>query len=311
MTRTLVLVACGVVLLTPTLCAGQDRQQLQTFAELRQLQEEVTQLQLSVNGLVDAVKASNDKFDAKLDGQNDALLKRLADQKIDVQNISDSERALKSKLDQTNVDVSSLTQGLEGIRQAIAALRTTVIQSLTPPPADASDLLAAYTGASPTPPVNAGAQTAAGAPPVAGGAAATPSNPSGVSPQRNYAAAYADYVASQYDLAVSGFTDYLKRFPTMPDAANAQYYLGDSYFYQGKNKEAVQAYDTFITTYKDSTFQPDAYFRQASAYEKLGPSYKDKAVQNYQYLIKNFPNDTWKALAQQALDRMGIKLAGD
>jgi TolA-binding protein len=39
----------------------------------------------------------------------------------------------------------------------------------------------------------------------------------------------ADYMGARYELAISGFQDFLERFPQTPDAPRAQLYIGDSY----------------------------------------------------------------------------------
>ena len=73
---------------------------------------------------------------------------------------------------------------------------------------------------------------AAGGPPAAAGL--------GTSPQRAYDAALSDYWGSDYDLAISGFEAYLTTFPKSERADDAQFYIGQSYYNQGKYTEAAR-----------------------------------------------------------------------
>ena len=41
--------------------------------------------------------------------------------------------------------------------------------------------------------------------------------------------AWADYTAGSYDLAIEGFTSYVRSFPKSEFADNAQFYIGESY----------------------------------------------------------------------------------
>src|SRR6185295_20129728 len=72
----------------------------------------------------------------------------------------------------------------------------------------------ARSGAAPAPPV------AAVPPPARGGASA----------EESYQAAYLDFSKGLYPLAVSGFRDFLRRFPDSPLADSSQYWIGEAYF---------------------------------------------------------------------------------
>ncbi len=54
-----------------------------------------------------------------------------------------------------------------------------------------------------------------------------------------YDAAYRDYSRGNYQLAIAGFQDFLKSFPTSDRADNAQYWLGECYFALGDLDRAV------------------------------------------------------------------------
>src|SRR5450756_3237708 len=56
----------------------------------------------------------------KLDDQSAAMRKAMADQTLAVNNIGDNVRVLREKTDETNVRISTMSQGLEAVRQTIA-----------------------------------------------------------------------------------------------------------------------------------------------------------------------------------------------
>ncbi len=98
------------------------------------------------------------------------------------------------------------------------------------------------------------------------------------------------YAAGQWDLAVEGFRDFIQKFPNAPDAADAQFFIGESYYQSGKTREALAAYTAVPTTYKDSTRVPDAYFKQASCNELL--SQRAEAIRVYQLIVKQYPESS-------------------
>ena len=100
--------------------------------------------------------------------------------------------------------------------------------------------------------------------PSSAGAAPAPG-----SPTRLYDMAWADYTAGSYDLAIEGFTSYVRSFPRSEFADNAQYYIGESYFQRGRLAEAVEAFDRVISTYPQSDVVGQAYYKRGLSYERL------------------------------------------
>lgn len=287
MKATISALTLAALLVVPASGFAQNRTDQQMLAELRMLQEQLQQLRLAVNTLADSVKA----VATKQDEQTAANRKSFADQKLLTDGITDSIRILREKGDDTNVRISTLSHEVETLRQTTQAVQTSVAQ--------AAAMMAA-------------AQTAAPATP------ADPTQPAGTpitqqTPPINIAAvqsskavfdhAYGDYAGSQYALAIEGFKDYLRSFPTSPDAYKAQNYIADSYFQMARYREAVQAAREAIENYKNSPWLPDAYFRRGSAYLEL--QMKEQAKADFEYIIKNFPDHAMAGVAKSKLD--GIK----
>ncbi len=262
----LTLAAAGVA-------SAANKEHLQMMAEIRMLQEQTALLRAQLTALNETLRA----LGTKLDEQGGVSRKAFADQKLSIDTISDDLRVVREKVDDNNVRVSSLSQELDAIRAAMAQGAAQAAQ------AAGTDI------ANP-----AGAQ-----PPPAAGQTATPPVQS---PQRLYDSAWADYVASQYNLAVTGFENYISKFPRSEQAGDAQYFIGECYYQQGMFKEAAAAYDRGITTYPNSQKVPDMYFKRGMAFNALG--LVDRARESWEYAVKMFPNSEAGRLARQRLDQI-------
>ena len=95
-----------------------DKAHQQLMAEIRMLQEQQQQLQQMLGGLADTLKAVT----SKLDDQTGANRKAFADQKLQIDNVAEGVRVLREKADDTNVRLSTVSQELEAVRQAIASI---------------------------------------------------------------------------------------------------------------------------------------------------------------------------------------------
>ena len=267
--------------------AAADRQHEQMMADIRMLQEQAQQLQLMLGTLAEAIKTVS----ARMDEQAGAMRKAVADQKLQADTLSGDVRVLREKLDETNVRLTSLSQDIEGLREAI------------PPPAAPST---ATPGSSPTDPAADGTTTPGQTAPAAGdtaspaptsGAAAT-----GMTPRRLYETAYADYTAGQWSLAIQGFETYLKTYPKSDLADDAQYYIGESYAGDSKYKDAAAAYEKVIRDYPSSNILPEAWYKVGISYDRLGEP--DKAREAFDYVVKNYPDTDAGRIARQNLDRL-------
>ena len=251
------------------------------------LQEQQQQLQAMLGNLGDAVKA----LSGKLDDQAGANRKAMADQALTLNGIGDTVRVLREKVDDTNVRVSSVSQEIAALRQALAS---------APPPS----MLPSGSTATP----GSGEPGTTPAPPsTAAPAGNVPSSLSvGQSPQQAFDTARDDYMAGRYDLAVDGFTSFIRAFPKHPNAAEAQYDIGQAYFNQGKYPDARQALQQVIDAYPQSPAAPEAYFKLGQTYERLNQI--DMAKRAYDTVVKNYPDTTMSViLAKQALERLNRK----
>jgi TolA-binding protein len=259
----------------PAHAANKEHQQM--MADLRILQEQSQQLQNLLGTLSDAIKAVN----TRLDQQAETTRKAFADQKLVIDNLTNDVRVIREKLDDNNVRIGSLTQEVDSLRQSMQ-------QVSRPSPTLEPDGAAA---ASPTP--------------AAGGVAPPPVPTVGVSPQKLFESAQSDYWAGSYELAISGFTDYIKSFPKSDQADDAQVLICNAYLTDGKYDKAVEACDVAIRTYPNGDKIPEAYYRKGVALQAL--KNLDAARDAYERAIKGDPggeNGTIGRLAKQGLDRL-------
>lgn len=129
--------------------------------------------------------------------------------------------------------------------------------------------------------------------------AAQPAAP-GQSPDSLFENARRDESSGNYSLAVQEFSDVVTKFPNSLLAANAQFHIGEVYYFQKQYDEALKAFNTFLDSYPNADRQPDALYMKALALRHLGQS--AEARKTFQELIRRFPNHD---LADQA--RMQLK----
>ncbi len=267
---------------------AQRRELQQMAADIRILQEQTQLLQNALAGLTDALKAVN----GRIDDQTALTRKTFADAKLQADATGSDIRVVRERVDDTNVRITSLSQEVQSLRDAVAAMR------VAPPPTDPF-----FTGmpGDPTAPGD-GVPTAPGttAPlPAPGTPGAAPNT---MSPSRLYDLAWADYTAGNYDLAVEGFSSYVRSFPKSEFADNAQYYIGESFYQRGKLPEAVEAFGRVIADYPTSDVSGQAYYKRGLSYERLNQP--DRAREAYEYLIKTFGDTDAGRLAKQRLDAL-------
>jgi tol-pal system protein YbgF len=112
--------------------------------------------------------------------------------------------------------------------------------------------------------------------------------PGGGNPKQLYERAYGLLLQQNYEGAEAGFEDFLKRYPNDELAANAQYWLGETYYVRGQYKAAAGAFLKGSRTYSKSAKGPDSMLKLAMSLDRLGQ--RDAACQAYSELGVRFPN---------------------
>lgn len=112
--------------------------------------------------------------------------------------------------------------------------------------------------------------------------------PAGAGAKQMYEQAYGYLLQQDYAAAETSFSGLLARFPNDPLAGNAQYWLGETYFYRGQFKPAAAAFLKGYQTYSRSPKAPDSLLKLAMSLDRLGQ--KDAACASFLELNSRFPN---------------------
>jgi tol-pal system protein YbgF len=261
-----------LLLLASWPAAAANREHQQMMAEIRMLQEQNQQLAVTLAALTRALET----LGQRMDEQSAAGRKALADQRVIIDTVGGEVRVVREKLDDTNVRLSKLSQELD-------ALRTSIPTGM------------------PAAPIEPGAAPPPGAEPSVPAPTAPPST-AGLSPQRLYDTAYADFASGQWAMAITGFEMFIKSFPRSEQADQAQYYIAESYLIDGKFDQAISAYDRVISNYPSGDQVPLAYYKKGIALLQM--KQVDRARESWEACIKNYPDSDASRLAKQGLDRL-------
>jgi tol-pal system protein YbgF len=298
MTRALPFVAAILLLLAAGPVHAQNREHQQLVADMRMLHEQVQRLQLTVNTLLEQLAAT----DKRIDALSEAERRSFADLLTRVETLTAEVSTVRENLYDGTTRISKLTQELDAIRTGLGSVNALLTQIVA--------LLTAEGGVIPPGAAAVTGGAAGAAPPGTPPTAPPPTQPvlqppaSLASPTSYMTSASGFYYAGQFDMAIEAFTDFIARFPDSPDAAEAQFYIGESHYSSQRHKEAIAAYAAVISTYRASPRVPDAYYKQGLSYEQLGQ--KTEAINNYQLLRREYPDSTAGGHATQALIRLGI-----
>src|SRR5580692_7850999 len=112
---------------------AQSREQQQTLAELRILQEQTAQLQQAVNLLVEQMKELKDSVktvSSRLDAQSDQATKNTADIRDVITTLSRTVSTLDQRVGENNIRVQQVEQEIAPIRQGLTKLSDALAQAL-------------------------------------------------------------------------------------------------------------------------------------------------------------------------------------
>jgi tol-pal system protein YbgF len=153
------------------------------------------------------------------------------------------------------------------------------------------------------------AQGAQGAPASAvNPRSATPSNgaadapvaalttPNGVAPgaapinpvKEEFDVAFGYFRQKEYENAERSFSAFIQKNPKSKLASEATYYLGESFFQRGRQREAAEQYLKISTQYASSSRAPDAMLRLGQSLNALGA--KEQACATFGEIARKYPN---------------------
>ena len=146
-----------------------------------------------------------------------------------IEDLINSIRALASKIDDQSVKIANLTRSLEATQTSLEEMKSRRPKSETTPDGKPLPLPA----------------------------------------DQLYSLAYNDYIQGNFELAVQGFLDFLANYKESELADNAQYYIGDCYFNQGRHTDAVEAFNQVISLFPKGDKAPAAVLKSGLAHLSL------------------------------------------
>jgi tol-pal system protein YbgF len=121
-----------------------------------------------------------------------------------------------------------------------------------------------------------------------------------------YQSALRDYNSAKYALASSEFGDVIHYYPQDPLAGNAQFYLGEINYRQGKYQAAITSYDALLEQYSGNSKAPAAELRKGQSLIALGQ--KDAGVRELRTLIQRYPQTPEAQEGRSKLNGMGVRI---
>ena len=250
------------------------------------LPQDVAQLRKDLNALTLAVHRSRAETETST-GQTDRRTRTESAETARQVN------ALSTRLDNIAAELGRVSARLEDVSGRLDALNRQVAARGSAPAGQTT---------APTPPI---------APAAPRGAA------DGTSAEQAFQAASLDLTKGNYPLAISGFREFVRRFPDSPLADKAQYSVGEAYFGMarassdaGRRDEAtrhleqsVQEFRRVVVNYPRGERVPTALYKEALALIELKQPRLAEA--RLRYLIEHFPQSQEAPLAKERLATLG------
>jgi len=120
-----------------------------------------------------------------------------------------------------------------------------------------------------------------------------------INPAEIYKTSYNDYVKGNYDLAISGFQEFVKKFPDSELAGNAQYWIGESFYSLQDFEKAATEFDKVIANYPNNNKIASALLKKGYSYLRLGKN--EEAKKLLIEVTRKFPQSVESKLAEQKL----------
>ena len=121
-------------------------------------------------------------------------------------------------------------------------------------------------------------------------------------PRAEYQRYYEALRAGNHSYAVTGFRNFVERFPGHDFADNAQYWLGEAFYDQKRYKSALVEFRKVVDNHPQGNKVPDALLKLGYCYSQLGEV--DKAKQVWQQVLQVYPKSNPAALAATKLSEL-------
>jgi tol-pal system protein YbgF len=271
--------AMVLVLATPLLCAGVDKEVVELQRQVALLDDRVQTLQRSLDEKMGAMMAIVQRT---LDRVNDVSTQGAVLDNSLKQRLEQLEKSLAPSIASLNAQLGQVTSQSQAVGANVADLAAR-LDRLEQKLVDLDSAIRTL-------------QT----PPALPSTAETPAQPAaGMSAEELYQAATRDQLAGNDDLALREFSDYLQNFGDTQLAAGAQFHVAEIHYYRGDLDAALEAFQLFLKQHPDNGKAPDALYLTARIMEKQGK--RAAAVQELTRLVRTYPNSDAADLARAEL----------
>jgi len=120
--------------------------------------------------------------------------------------------------------------------------------------------------------------------------------------EKAYSAAYQIFKEGNYDKARTEFQNFLATYPDSEYSDNAQFWVGECYFFEKKYEPAILEYEKVTRNYPNGNKVPYALLKQGLSFLKLGDKTSAKLL--LQQVIKNYPNTNQARIARSSLQEI-------
>ncbi len=117
-----------------------------------------------------------------------------------------------------------------------------------------------------------------------------------------YETAYVDFVKGNFQSAISGFRDFVKRFPMTDFSDDAQFMIAQSFFVLGEYTNAVLEFRKVLDEYPSGDKVPEAMYKLGLSYLELEDT--ETAREYFKILVTRYPTAVETKQAQEMLDSM-------
>lgn len=121
-------------------------------------------------------------------------------------------------------------------------------------------------------------------------------------PRAEYRRYYEALRAGNHSYALTGFRNFVERFPGHDFADNAQYWIGETFYDQKRFKSALVEFRKVVDNHPDGNKVPDGLLKLGYCYHQLGEV--DKALQVWQQVVQLYPKSNPATLARTKLSAL-------
>jgi tol-pal system protein YbgF len=114
-----------------------------------------------------------------------------------------------------------------------------------------------------------------------------------------YALAYETFKEGKYEKARGEFQNFLKQYPDSEYSDNAQFWIGESFYFEKKYEKAILEYEKVVKNYPKGSKVPYALLKQGLSFLNLGDKASARLI--LQQIIKEYPNTNQARIARAKL----------